>query len=137
MARQYELSKGDVAVLGLAVLLIVDLLWLPWISFDGLSFAATAAPDGWPAVIPIMLSLLVIVDLVVERFAPQVSLPTIGGSRAATRFSFAYVAPLFVLLKLVLQWSLYKSSLFHVLGVGFYGALLLAVALVIASRREM
>jgi hypothetical protein len=137
VARQYELSKGDVAVVGLAVLLIVDLLWLPWFSSDGFSVAAAASPYGWPAVIAIMLSLLVIVDLIVERFAPQVILPTIGGSRAATRFSFASVSPLFVLLKLVLQWSLFKSLLFHVLGVGFWGALLLAVALVVASQREM
>jgi hypothetical protein len=36
-----------------------------------------------------------------------------------------------------LQWSLFKSLLFHVLGVGFWGALLLAVALVVASQREM
>jgi hypothetical protein len=137
VARQYELSKGDVAVVGVAVLLIVDLLWLPWLSSDGFSVAATATPYGWPAVIAIMLSVLVIGDLIVERFAPQVILPTVGGSRAATRFSFAAVTPLFVLLKLVLQWSLFKSQLFHALGVGFWGALLLAVALAVASQREI
>jgi hypothetical protein len=137
VARQYELSKGDVAVVGLAVLLIVDLLSFPWLSSDGLSIAATAAPYCWPAVIAIMLSLLVIGDLLVERFAPQVILPTIGGSRTTTRFSFAAVSPLFVLLKLVLQWSLFKSQLFHALGVGFWGALLLAVALLVASHREI
>jgi hypothetical protein len=137
VARQYELSKGDVAVVGLSVLLIVDLMWLPWLSSDGFSVAATATPYGWPAVIAMMLSLLVIADLIVERFAPQVILPTIGGSRAATRFAFAAVSPLFVLLKLVLQWSLFKSQLLHALGVGFWGALLLAVALVVASQREV
>ena len=137
MARQYELSEGDVAVVGLGVGLIVDLLWLPWLSSEGISIAATATPYGWPAVIAILLSLLVIGDLLVERFAPQVILPTIGGSRTATRFTFAAVTPLFVLLKLVLQWSLFKSQLFHALGVGFWGALLLAVALAVASRREI
>jgi hypothetical protein len=137
VARQYELSKGDVAVVGLAVLVIVDLLWLPWLSSDGFSVAATATPYGWPAVIAIMLRLLVIGDLLVERFAPQVILPSIGGSRTATRFSFAAVLPLFVLLKLALQWSLFKSQLVHALGIGSWGTLLLAVALAVASQREV
>ncbi len=136
-ATQYEISRSDLAVGGLAVLLVVDLLALPWFSSGGISISATSAPDGWPAVLAVVMSVLVLVDLIVERFVPQVIVPALGGSRAATRFWIASVLPLLVLLKLVLQWSSFNSEVFHVLGVGFWGALLLAAGLVIASRREM
>jgi hypothetical protein len=136
-AVQYEISRGDLAVGGLGILLVIDLLCLPWFSTGGISIAATSAPDGWPAVLAVVVSVLGVVDLIVERFAPQVIVPTLGGTRAATRFGIASVLPLLVLLKLVLQWSSFKSQVFHVLGAGFWGALFLAAGLVIASRREM
>ena len=88
--RTDALSKDDYIVGGLALLLVIDLLFLPWFSYRAsFSLSATGAPDGWLGILAMFTAILVIADLLIERLAPQTTLPTFGGSRAATRFRLA------------------------------------------------
>jgi hypothetical protein len=123
-----DVSRDDRILAGLALLLIISLLFLPWfsLSFGPISVTATAtdAPDGWLGVLAVLAAILLIADLAVERLSPGTTVPNIGGGRAQTRFILACVTALFVALKF----------LFHVhfswFGFGFYVSVVLTVALV-------
>jgi hypothetical protein len=123
-----DVSRDDRILAGLALLLIISLLFLPWfsLSFGPISVTATAtdAPDGWLGVLAVLAAILLIADLAVERLSPGTTVPNIGGGRAQTRFILACITALFVALKF----------LFHVhfswFGFGFYVSVVLAVALV-------
>lgn len=127
------LSKNDLIVAGLALLLAIDLLFLPWfsISIFGVSITATAtsAPDGWTGILAMLASVAVLADVLVERLSPQTALPNIGGSRTATRFTLATVAAGFVALKFLLHVH------FSLFGFGFWAGIVLAAALVFATLR--
>ena len=123
-----NVSREDWIVGGLALLLAISLIALPWfsvgigpISFD---LSATDAPDGWLGVLAFIAALALVADLAVERLAPQTQLPAIGGSRTNTRLIIAGVAAGFVGLKF----------LFHIhfgdFGWGFYFTVLVTAALV-------
>jgi hypothetical protein len=123
-----SVSRDDWILAGLAFLLIITLLFLPWFSFSfgplSASFTATDAPDGWLGILAVLAAVALIADLGVERLSPGTALPNIGGSRTQTRFVLACVAALFVVLKF----------LFHIhfswFGFGFYVAVVLTAALV-------
>lgn len=123
-----DVSRDDRILAGLALLLIISLLFLPWfsLSFGPISVTATAtdAPDGWLGVLAVLGAILLIADLAVERLSPGTTVPNIGGGRAQTRFILACITALFVALKF----------LFHVhfswFGFGFYVSVVLTVALV-------
>ncbi len=123
-----NVSRDDWILGGLALLLIIDLLLLPWfsISFGPLSatFTATGAPDGWPAVLAVLVTIALIVDLAIERFSPRTQLPAIGHSRTNTRFILACIAAGFVLLKFLLHIH------FSYFGFGFWAGVVLTIALV-------
>jgi hypothetical protein len=132
-----NVRRDDWIVAGLALLLALDLLILPWFSFGatvtigstsvsfGGSLTATDAPDGWLGVLGVLAAVLVIVDLAVERLSPQTEVPAISGSRTMTRMVLAGAAALFLGLKF-----LFHINHFSNLGFGFWAALVLAVALV-------
>jgi hypothetical protein len=127
-----NVSRDEMIVGGLAILLAICLLALPWFSVGGGSvggisipsfdFTATDAPDGWLAVIAVLVLLAFVADLVIEKFSPQTQLPEIGGSRTNTRFILAAVAVGFMALKF----------LFHIhfsdFGWGFYASVIVAAA---------
>lgn len=113
---------------GLALLLIVDLMFLPWFSLAGFTWAATSDPDGWTCIVAVLLAIWLLVDLAVERFAPQHELPAVNGSRTETRFFLACGAALFVAFKFLLHVHM---SLF---GAGFYAGVILAAALVFVAH---
>jgi hypothetical protein len=123
-----DVSRDDWILGGVALLLAIDLLLLPWFSISVGPFSATLtatdAPDGWLGVLAVLAALAVVVDLGVERLSPGTSLPNIRGSRTETRFILAAVAALFVALKF----------LFHIhfsdFGFGFWVAIVLTVGLV-------
>jgi hypothetical protein len=123
------LSRDDMIVGGLALLLAIDLLFLPWFSILGFSFSATDSPDGWTGLIAVIASLAVLADLLIERLSPQTTLPNFGGSRTATRLRLAAVAAFFVALKFVLHIH------FNWFGFGFWAGIVLAAGLFFATLR--
>jgi hypothetical protein len=130
-----DFSRDDWIVGVLALLLAIDLVFLPWFSISAgifgasLSYSGTGWPDGWLGVLAVITSIALLADLVIERSSPGTALPNIGGSRANTRFVLAGLTALFVALKF----------LFHlhptVFGFGFWAAALLTIALVYSTLR--
>jgi hypothetical protein len=123
-----DVSRDDWILGGVALLLVIDLLFLPWFSVSAgpfsANFNATGSFDGWTAVIAVLALIALIADLAIERLSPGTALPNIRGSRTETRFVLAAVAALFILLKF----------LFHIhfsdFGFGFWAAVVLTVGLV-------
>jgi len=127
-----SVSRDDWILAGLAVLLIITLVALPWfhISFSfgtisaSASLTATDDPDGWLGILAVISAVVLIADLGVERLSPGTALPNIGGSRTQTRFVIACVTALFVALKFV--FNIHFSDF----GFGFYAAVVLTAGLV-------
>lgn len=123
-----DVTRDDRILAGVALLLIITLLFLPWfhISFLGFSASLTAtdSPDGWLGVLAVLSAVALIVDLGIERLSPGTSVPNIGGSRTQTRFVIACVTALFVALKFLFHIH------FDLFGFGFYVAVVLTAALV-------
>jgi hypothetical protein len=135
--RSDALSRNDWIVGGLALLLVIDLLFLPWFSASVHAFgysasysaSATSAPDGWAGILAMLVALAVLADLLIERLAPQTTLPNFGGSRTTTRFRLTAIAVAFVALKFVLNIH------FSEFGFGFYVAVVVSAALIFATLR--
>jgi hypothetical protein len=119
-----NVSRDDWILGGVALLLVIDLLFLPWFSVNGFTLTATSQFDGWTAVLSVLFSLALIADLGVERLSPGTALPNIGGSRTQTRFVLACAAAGFVALKFLLHIH------FSWFGFGFWAAVVLTIALV-------
>ncbi|MBV9310180.1 MAG: hypothetical protein JOZ73_05080 [Solirubrobacterales bacterium] len=129
-----NVTRDDWIIAGLAALLIIGLLAFPWFSIGGGSagpitlpsydLSATDAPDGWTAILALLVAIVLIADLAIERFSPHTALPNVGGSRTATRLILAAVAAGFVLLKFLLHIH------FSLFGWGFYVDVIIAAALV-------
>jgi hypothetical protein len=130
-----KVSRDDRILGSVALLLVIDLLFLPWFSVSlgsvvGLSIGtvdltATDAPDGWLGILAVLAAVAVIADLAVERFSPQTQLPAIQSSRTNTRFILAASAAVFLVLKF-----LFHLSNFGDLGFGFWVAVVLTAAFV-------
>ena len=131
--RLDALSRDDRIVGGLALLLAIDLLFLPWYSITvftvTVTATATGSPDGWTGILAMLASLAIVADVLIERLSPQTTLPNIGGSRTATRFVLSAVAAGFVALKFVMHPH------FSWFGFGFWVGVALTVALVVSARR--
>jgi hypothetical protein len=132
-----NVSRDDWVVGGLALLLVIDLLFLPWFTFSAgfgsfsvsVSSTATGSPDGWLGVLAVIAAIALLVDLAVERLSPQTTMPMIGGSRSSTRLVLAGITAAFVVLKFLFHIH------FSLFGFGFWAAVVLTVALVFASLR--
>jgi hypothetical protein len=128
------LTRDDWILSGAAVLLVIDLLFLPWFSFSlgplgSVSFTGTDAPDGWLGGLALLASLALIADLAVDRLSPGRAFPNIRGSRTETRFVLACVAAACVVLKFVFNIH------FSYFGFGFYLAIVLSAALVYVAQQ--
>jgi polyferredoxin len=123
-----KLTRDDRVVGGLALLLVIDLLFLPWFEVSvgpfSASFTATDTPDGWLGILAVLAALALMADLLIERFSPQTQLPSLGGGRGQTRFMLACLTALFVALKFLFHIH------FSLFGFGFWAAAVLTVALV-------
>jgi hypothetical protein len=125
-------SRDDRLVGGLAILLAICLLFFPWFDITvnvgafsaSATFTATGDPDGWLGILAVIACLALIADLLVEKFSPQTTLPTIGGTRPDTRFILAVVAAGFVALKFLFHIH------FSLFGWGFYISVIVTAALV-------
>jgi hypothetical protein len=131
-----KFTREELLLAGVALLLAIDLLFLPWfdisVGFGGLTLSvtstATGSPDGWLGVLGVLASIALLADLALERLS-AVQLPTVGGNRATTRVALAVVAAACVAVKFILNVH------FDWFGAGFWGAAGLAVALVVLATR--
>jgi hypothetical protein len=123
-----NVSRDDWILGGVALLLLITLVALPWFSISVGPFTvtstATGSPDGWLGILGVLALAALIADLAVERLSPQTTVPSIGGSRGQTRFVLALIAALFVALKFLFHIH------FSYFGWGFYVAVVLTIALV-------
>ncbi len=128
-----NVTRDDWLLAGVALLLVIDLLFLPWfsVSFGPLSVTSTAtgAPDGWLGVLAVLSALALVADLGIERLSPQTRLPAVRDSRTTTRLLLAGVTALFVVLKFLFHVH------FSLFGFGFWLAVVLTAALVVFALR--
>ena len=121
-------TRDDWIIGGLALLLVIDLLFLPWFDISAgpfsVSLTATDAPSGWAGFLAVLAAVVLIADLAIERLSPQTTLPSVNGSRTETRFILACVAAVFVFLKFVLNIH------FSDFGFGFWLGVILTAGLV-------
>lgn len=137
-----RLSRQDWVLGTVAVLLILDLLILPWFSFGatisvgsttvaiGGSATAVDAPDAWLGVLALLASAFLVADLGFERLSPQTQVPSIASNRETTRFVLACAAAGLIAFKFLLH-----IGRFGELALGFWMAVLLVAALVALTRR--
>lgn len=113
-----DVTRDDRILGGVALLLIISLLFLPWFHLAigpfSANLTATDAPDGWLGVLAVLGAIALIADLAVERLSPGTTVPNIGGSRTQTRFVLACITALFVALKFLFHIH------FSLFGWGFY-----------------
>lgn len=123
-----NISREDWILGGVGLLLVIDLLFLPWFSITigpiTASAAATGAPDGWLGILAMLAALALIADLAIERLSPQTQLPSVSGGRTQTRFFLACAAAFFVVLKFLFHIH------FSLFGFGFWLGIVLTAALV-------
>jgi hypothetical protein len=127
-----NVSRDDWILGGIALLLAIDLLFLPWFDITAsagpisisVTSTASGSPDGWLGVLAVIADVAVIVDLALERLSPQTQVPAIGGSRTSTRFALAAATAVLVALKFLFHIH------FSLFGFGFWAAVVLTVALV-------
>jgi hypothetical protein len=137
-----KFTRDEVMLVGVALLLVIDLLFLPWFDISvaigtfkvSATSSATGSPDAWLGVLAVLVTLAMLAMLamlaymVVERLG-DVELPTLGGSPATTRVALAALAAGFVALKFLFNIH------FSLFGVGFWGAVVLSAALVVLAAR--
>ena len=136
MQTSETVARDEWVVVVLAVLLALDLLFLPWfqVTITGggqtipISDPATGAPEGWLGVLAVLAVVALLADLGVERLSPQTDVPAVGNSRARTRMVLALIAAGLLAFKLLIHLGSAR-------GIGFWGALLLAGGLVFTTRR--
>jgi hypothetical protein len=126
-----KFGREDWIVGGVALLTVIDLLFFPWFHFSthvgvysvSASSSATGAPDGWLGVLAMIAALGIVVDVALERLSPQTKVPSIGGSRAMTRFVLAVATAVLMALKFLFHIH------FNYFGWGFYLGVVLVIAL--------
>ena len=110
-----RLSREDWVLVAVGIVLIFDLLVLPWFSFGatisvgsatvsiGGSLTAVDAPDAWLGVLALLSCAFLVADLGFERLSPQTRVPSIASDRETTRFVLACVAAGLIGLKFLLS----------------------------------
>lgn len=123
-----NLTRDDRIIAVIALLLVIDLLFLPWFDISAgpfsVSLTATDAPSGWAGILAVLAVIALIVDLAIERMSPQTQLPSVSGSRVQTRLVLAGVVALFVFLKFI--FNIHFSDF----GIGFWIGVILTAGLV-------
>ena len=128
-----DIKRDDWILAGVALLLVIDLLFLPWFDVGigpiSVTSTATGAPDGWLGVLAVLAALGLIADLGVQRLSPRTRVPAIAGSRTTTRLVLAGTCALFVALKFLFHVH------FSLFGFGFWAAVVLTAGLVVLAER--
>jgi hypothetical protein len=133
-----NVTRDEMIVGGLAILLAISLLLFPWFDFSvtvgaftaSATATATGAPDGWLGILALLAALAVVADLAIEKFSPQTHVPLIGDSRANTRFILAAISAGFVALKFLFHIH------FSLFGWGFYVTVIVTGALVYFAAQQ-
>src|SRR5262249_15147852 len=127
---------------GVAVVLMFDLLVLPWFSFGatisvgsdtvsiGGSLTGVDAPDAWLGVLALLSCAFLVADLGFERLSPQTRVPSMASGGETTRSVLGCGAAGLIALKF-----LFHIGRFGELALGFWLAVLLVGALVAMTRR--
>ncbi|HET6870287.1 MAG TPA: hypothetical protein VFH80_30525 [Solirubrobacteraceae bacterium] len=135
-------SRQDWLLAAIGIVLMFDLLVLPWFSFGatisvgsdtisiGGSLTAVDAPDAWLGVLALLSCAFLVADLGFERLSPQTRVPSIAADRETTRYILACIAAGLMGLKFV-----FHIGRFGELALGFWLAVLLVGALVAMTRR--
>ncbi len=138
-----RLTRDDWFLATVGIVLMFDLLVLPWFSFGatinvgsaavsiGGSLTAVDAPDAWLGVLALLSCAFLVADLGFERLSPQTRLPQVASDRETTRFVLACAAAGLISLKF-----LFHLGRFGELALGFWLAVLLVGALVAMTRRS-
>jgi hypothetical protein len=138
-----RLSREDWILVAVGIVLIFDLLVLPWFSFGatisvgtasvsiGGSLTAVDAPDAWLGVLALLSCAFLVADLGFERLSPETRVPSIASDRETTRYVLACVAAGLIGLKF-----LFHIGRFGELALGFWLAVLLVGGLVALTRRN-
>ncbi len=129
-----NVRREDWIVGGLALLLAIFLLVLPWFKASASAFgvtvsassSATGDPDGWLGILAFLACLALVADIAVERFSPQTQVPLLN-SRVHTRFVIAAVAAALIVLKFLFHIHFTGVVKF---GWGFYVDIIVTAALV-------
>jgi hypothetical protein len=127
---EHGVTRDDWIVGGLALALLVVVLAFPWYSAtttanglyeSSLSRPAVQAPYAWAAIVAALALVVLLVDLGLQRWMPDLEVTVIGNQRRPARLVLAAIAAAFLLLKFLL----------HVgnLGWGFALAAIVAIAL--------
>lgn len=135
-----KLTRLDRMLVVVGILLVIDLLALPWVDVSAGPFSVTStgtgSPDGFLGVLALLLALAIVASVVLERLT-TIQLPslpiTFAGKpigRDGTPFLLALVALGLVVLKFVLHP--HPSYL----GLGCWAALALGIVLVVVARRS-
>jgi hypothetical protein len=132
-----KFTRDELILGGVALLLVIDLLFLPWFDISlgigtfkvSATSTATESPDGWLGVFAVLAALALMAYIAIERLATGVELPAINGSRPTTRLALAATAAGFIALKFLFNIH------FSLFGIGFWGAAVLAVGLVLIAAR--
>jgi hypothetical protein len=129
-----QITREEWAFAAVGLLLIIDLLALPWFSISAGPFSANLtasdAPDGWLAILAVLATVAAVADLGVERLSPATVVPAIRGSRVQTRLILAGFAALMVVLKFLFHIH------FSLFGFGFWAAVVLTGAFVYLAYRS-
>jgi hypothetical protein len=132
---KHGVERDDWIVGGLALLLLIAALALPWYSVTNYAnhhaFAvpthrpAVQAPHAWAALIAVFALILLLVDLGLQRGLPDLEITAIGNRRRTARLVLSIVAAAFLALKFLLHPS--------DLGWGFVLAVIIAILLLYAA----
>ncbi len=125
-----RLTTGDRIVLGAAVLLIIDLLVLPWHEVYSFSTTAVAAPGGWWGTLAVLVTIAVIFLTLVRRFSTM-ALPSLPRPIGEVSLALTGIVLGLLVAKLLLDPDF--------LGFGSYLGLVLAATMVggaVPGRQE-
>jgi hypothetical protein len=119
-----RVTVGDKVTATAAVLLLIDLLFLPWHQVFSFSLTAVEAPGGWWGTLAVLLTLVVLVVLFLRRFA-AVEFHWLPRPVGQANLALNGLVLAVLVVKLLLDPNL--------LGFGSYLGLLLAGAMVVGA----
>jgi hypothetical protein len=120
-----KLSREDWMVGGGGILLIIFLFALPFYSYSFGPFSVTRAATSSPAsiwgILALVATIVVVADLLLALFSPEMTIPTSQLGREMTRTALAALVVVLLVLKLILHTSY--------LGWGCYVDIIVALAM--------
>jgi len=124
-----KLTKGDRIVVASAILLVLDLLLIPWYSLTvvgvvTVSLKGVDSPDSFLGVLALLVALAMAAQVILSRFT-EVKIPDIGIPWARVHF----LGGLAVVIMLALKFILHTQFL----SIGSYLAILFGIALAVGG----